>query len=357
MALQQLNTIMSWPGVCGRFAGAPAVGNTGAGALDAAGEHVALVFTARQSMTISHVGFMTGTVTGAATTADVRIETVGATGLTSGSLWAANTNVVTGNLASNTWTLVALTAAATIVAGDKVAVKITYNAGTNFVTRAVNNWNTSGSGQPYLVLNQSGAAAKSAFTGGTTSIVVGNSSTSFYSIQNAIPVSSLANNTFNNTNSAKRGIRFQVPFKCRAVGIRHYDNASAGDRNVAIFDDAGSELSSSSTAHDGDHAAIGNTSAQDYPFDNPVTLSPGTWYRATIEPSSATNCNITTITLPSADYRSATPGGVNQHYTTFASAAWSDTATDTIALMDILIDQLDDGVSATYPASRVSLGM
>lgn len=347
MALQSLNTILNWPGVCGRFAGAPTVGNVGSGAVDAAGEYIALVFAARQAMTISHVGFMTGTVAGAAT-ADVRIETVGATGLPSGSLWAANTNIVTGALTTNTWTLVALTAAASIAAGDVVAVKIARDTGTSFVTRAVNNWNPMGQGLPYLAINQSGSAAKGAFAGGgTTSIVVGSGATSFYSINNAIPFASVANNAFNNTNGARRGIRFQVPFICRAVGIRNYDNANAGDRNVAIFDDAGSELNSSSKAYDGDHAAIANTSVQDYMFDNPVTLSPGTWYRAVIEPSSATNCNISTITLPSADYRSATPGGVNQHYTTFASAAWSDTATDTIALMDILIDQLDDGLSGT----------
>jgi hypothetical protein len=37
------------------------------------------------------------------------------------------------------------------------------------------------------------------------------------------------------------------------------------------------------------------------------------------------------------------PGGANCHYATYASGSWTDTATDQVPIMDILIDQLDDG--------------
>jgi hypothetical protein len=90
-------------------------------------------------------------------------------------------------------------------------------------------------------------------------------------------------------------------------------------------------------------------------FDNPVTLLPGVWYRAALEPLSATNINMYTATLPSAPYRAAWAGGVNQLYTTRASGTWDDTKTDQIPFMDILYDQSDDGVGG-YPASRLQLG-
>jgi hypothetical protein len=83
-------------------------------------------------------------------------------------------------------------------------------------------------------------------------------------------------------------------------------------------------------------------------FDAAATLTAGTAYRAVIEPTSATNCNITTATLPSADYRGAWPHGLNSVYCTYTTGggAWDDTATTLLPFMDIIIDQLDDGAGS-----------
>jgi hypothetical protein len=37
------------------------------------------------------------------------------------------------------------------------------------------------------------------------------------------------------------------------------------------------------------------------------------------------------------------PAGTTAHYTTFASAAWDDTNTSLLPLMELIIDQVDDG--------------
>lgn len=137
--------------------------------------------------------------------------------------------------------------------------------------------------------------------------------------------------------------------KCRAIGIRFYNSNASGDFNIAIYDDTTGtavELGSSSTAIDGDANAGTSSAVVTAFFDNTVTLTAGTTYRIAVEPSSATNVNVSTFTLPSANYRGASPSGTTAHYTTFVTGGWTDTATDQVPLMDIILDQLDDGASA-----------
>ncbi len=346
MALQSVALPIVYPGIATLATNAPGLGTNLL--LDAAGEYDSFVVCASEDMVISHVGFKCNAATGSPT-ADVRIETVDATtGVPTGTLWAANTNIVTATL-TTAFALHALTASATITKSQIFAVKIVYNSGTSFTTTGVNNF-TAGFCFPYEVNNTSGSAAKAGMN--AVSLVLGSSTTTFYPIHGFLPTSSIAANAFNNTSSARRGVRFQVPFKCQVAGFRYYRGTSVGDFNAAIFDDAGAELSSSSTAFDGDQHVAAASSMVELYFDNAVTLSPATWYRLAIEPSSATNCNMYTATLPSLNYRSGWPGGTNWHYTTYVASSWTDTATDQVPLMDIVIKQFDDGVnvSSTTPA-------
>ena len=347
MTLQSLGTAMVWPGINN-----PGINllYTDGLIMDAAGEYNSFVFAAREAMTISHVGLGVANVAGSPTV-DIRIETVdGATGLPSGTLWATNSNIVTGAL-SNGFTVHALTASASITAGQVFCVKVAFATGTSVRhthIRGVHGYEAMG--RPYRVSN-TGTPAKADIAvnaGASWSLALGSSTTAFYSLWPAIqPVTAAANNTFNNTNGARRGMRFQVPFKCRCVGLNWFGSTQVGDYNAILFNDAGTELSSSSTAYEGDNSV--NTAAAGtiwtY-FDNPVTLSPATWYRAVLEPSSTTNVGISTITCADANYMEAMIGGGNSHYTTYASSAWDDTNTTLVPQMNILIDQLDDGVAS-----------
>lgn len=341
MTLVSLPSPILWPGIAVTVAGAPtiAAGPT----VDAAGEYIAYVFCAKEDMVVSHVGFRAGTSTGSPTI-EVRIETVDASGLPSGTLWATNTNGTTGTVSSNTNVLQALTASASITKGQVFCVKIAYASGTSQVIQVINNINTIPSASlPYIVTN-TGTPTKSAFGNNSSLVALGSSSTTFYHVPGAYPLSAAGAGTFNNTNSAKRGLRFTPPMNCRVIGIRWFSASAVGDYNAVIYSDAGSELSSSSTAFDGDYS--GGIVATSVYFDNPVTLTAGTTYRAAIEPSSATNVNVSTITLPTVNYRTSSPAGTTAHYTTFATATWTDTATDTLPLLDILIDQVDDGAGS-----------
>lgn len=352
MALVSAKAFMAWPGYVSEYIQG-SIGFATDQTLDAAGEYAAWVGFAEQDMTVSHVGFRCGTATGSPTV-EVRIETVTAsTGFPSGTLFGTNTNGTTGTLSSNTYTLQALTASASITRGQAFAVLAKYASGTSIVISRSNNFAPSVYSIPYEVTNTSGSAVKALLSGPKT-FALGSSTTSFYPQRGMIPASALnPTNTYNNTNSAKRGLRFQLPFPARIIGIRWFTGNNAGDYNVVVTDDAGSELSSSSTAFEGDIFS-GSTQAARYVFlDSAVSLSKDTWYRAAIEPSSATNTNLSTLQLPSANYRSAMPGGVNQHYTTFASGSWTDSATDTLPVMDLLLDQFDDGTGGGASAAYV----
>lgn len=353
MTLVALNTTLKWPGYTPAASGASL--STWA-TLDAAGEYTSYIFTAREDMVVSHVGWRTGTVAGAPT-ADTRIETVAADGTPSGTLWAANTNIVSGTLTSDTWTLHALTASATITKGQIVCIKIVYNSGTSIIAQRFLGTRLGAiTDLPYQVSNTTGSVVKSGVNGAPL-IALGSSTSAFYQVDGVIAAIAITSNVFNNTNSAARGLRFQVPFPCRCVGISAILAASVGDLSVVLYDDAGAELSSSSTAFDGNHNnGTGNGPSIIY-FDNTVSLAKDTWYRVALVPSSATNVGIATVQLPSANYRSGTPGGTNHHYATRASGTWTDTATDTVPLLDILIDQLDDGAGAGASGMLVHPGM
>lgn len=347
MTLVTLPSPIAWPGIASQFNAIPALGTVAT--LTSAGSHyVTYVFDAREDMTVSHIGFRAGTVAGSPTI-EIRIETVDtSTALPTGTLWATNTNGTTGTVSSNTSVLQALTASASITKGQVFAVKLLLATGTSLIVQNTNQWAAFQSlNLPYLV-NNTGTPTKGNIGNNTPNIAIGSSSTTFYQVTGALPVSSTTGNTFNNSVAgAKRGLRFTIPMNCRAVGLRFYQAISTGDYNAALYSDAGSELSSSSTAFTGVVNAATNNATTYAFFDNTVTLTAGTTYRIAIEPTTTTNVNVTTMTLPSASYRGASPFGTTGHYATFTTGGgWVDSATDQIPLMDLIIDQIDDGTGS-----------
>jgi hypothetical protein len=233
-----------------------------------------------------------------------------------------------------------------VTKGQVFCVKLAYASGTSLIiANSLGMASPHQSVMPYLVTN-TGTPTRAGTAATISTLALGSSSTSFYQLQATMPINTITNNTFNNTSSAKRGMRFTPPMDCRIIGVRWYQGGATGDCNFAIYSDAGSELSSSSTVFEGDVFSNQSSGSTTVYFDNPVTVDAGTTYRVAFEPTSSTNVNITTYTLPSANYRGATPAGTTAHYTTYTASTWVDTATDQVPLIDILIDQLDDGTGS-----------
>lgn len=342
MTLVSLPSPIPYPGIMATPYGSP--GAATVATLDAAGEYVAYVFSAKEDMTVTHVGFYGGTATGSPQLI-VGIEALSSTAFPDGSAGFGSTNSSSTATASG-WNLIALGGTATIPKGSRFAVKIAYSSGTSQVIQNISNMGVpTGSILPYQVVN-TGTPTKASMTN-LAQLVVGSSSTTFYNLIGAMGASSFSTNSFNNTSSAKRGLRFVPPMNCRAVGIRWHNSTAFGDYNIVLTNDAGTELSNSSTAIDGDTTVSGNGGSTAY-FDNAVMLTAGTAYRVWIEPSSATNCNISTLTLGSSDYFSATPAKSTAvaTYCTFVSGPTITDSTTQIPLMDVLLDQVDDGAGS-----------
>lgn len=344
--LVQLPAPFPWPGVANHFNANPALGT--ALTITAVGHYLNYVFVAREDMTLSHVGFRAGAVSGTTPVIEVRVETVDtATGLPSGTLWATDTNGITGTITANTWFLQALTASATITKGQAFCIKLLLSSGTT-PSIGISNMNQVAVFQnvnlPYQV-NNTGSPAKAVTANNTPIIALGSSATTFYQNTGSIPVSSMTGGGFSNSVAgAKRGLRFTIPMNARAVGVRLSTQNSAGDYNVCLYDDAGAELSNSCTAYVGAVSAVAASGDNWTFFDNTVTLTAGTTYRIAAEPTTATNIRLDAFVLPSTNYRSASPIGTVGHYTTFTTAGgWVDSATDTVPLIDVLLDQVDNG--------------
>jgi hypothetical protein len=350
MALQTLPSPLFYPGMLKNSTAAPNSGNSSTIVNDGTPRYVAYVFSAKEAMTVSHVGIMHGTVT-ASGALTLQMTTVDGSGVPSTLLGATNSAAVnTGALTSSTFTLHALAESATITKGQVFALKMLHQGGTSVQTRV---WSSAASPAayanfPYQITDVTGSAVKSG--AGIKMVVFGSDATTFYQVDGTMPASSTsvsANAFSDSVAGAKRGAIFQVPFKCTASGAKVYAAASSGGFNAAIYDSGGAELSSSSTAWDADHSANGDGVAAHVMFDNDVTLSPGTDYRLVIEPTSATNCNMYTAAISSTIYRAAWPGGTNWFYTTFTTAGgWVDSATTSIPFIDLIITKLDDGVSS-----------
>jgi hypothetical protein len=335
MTLQTLPTTIEYPGMCSLFSGAsPGIA---AVATISTGLSFSIVMRAPRDMTLGRVAFNPGTVS-ASGTFDIRLETV-TDGTPTGTLLnGSDSNIAGGALTSNTWNAQSFTGDSSVTKGQVFALKFAYNSGTSAQVMRLSNASVQNFGSPYIIDT---AAAKSI----TRPLVVAlGSDSAWYSIPGLFPTSVTTTATAGTFTAEALGVRFQVPFKCRCVGISYYPAANAGNFNVILQNDSNADLSTTTTAADGDNMS-NSTSAyknQIY-FDTAVELSPGVWYRAVIEWVSGT-CAVYDWTLNHADYLAAMPGGSTFYYSTRATGSWVDTDTR-VPIIDILIDQLDDGAS------------
>lgn len=337
MALQLTgDRLQLWPGFSYHTGSNPFVGSVGSMVFDASGEYYAACIYAFEDMTISHVGLKMNAVSDSPT-ADIRIETIDAsTGIPSGTLWATNTNIVTGALDTN-WTVHALTAPASISKGQWVAIKVLYNSGTSFQVAACADFLDTRFN--YSVLN---TGTPSRNSGLAAVMSIGSSSTNMYRTgAPLLPYVSGGAANVTNSNGARHGNRFQVPFACEIHGIVGW--APGQDCDLAIYDDAGSPISGASGSFD---ASVSAGKAV-VVFSTPFVPALNTWYRMAVIPTTGSNTAIRAFGAPSTDLLSAALGEGKFRRTDYTtSGGWSDANEAGVSFMDLIIRRLDDGVSA-----------
>ena len=345
MALVSLPGLLYWPTLESGIT-APAFGNM---LLDAANEKAGAVIEVPKAGSIRKIHFRTGTVT-TGDAVDVRVETVNASGDPSGTLWAANTNGSQTILFSDdsTWFTTTLTADATVAIGDRIGVVIALSAvpvGNLNISR-VGVMNADLMGVPYTDL----FTASWAKGANKPCIALEYSDSTFSHTPNTYPVTALTSRTYNSGSSPdERGIKFQVPFKCRTRGLwwRGDTPVTAGTLRGKLYDSGGTLLVQT-PSEDHDYFQIATTTYFS-DFTAPQTLDINTVYRLTLLPETTTNLGLYEFSVNAAGIMDCFAGGQNVHLTTRTDAgSFTDTTTQR-ALMGLLIDQLDDGAGGASP--------
>lgn len=344
------NDFNLWPGYM-RYHSSANV-NANRTVVDAAGKYHAVCFCAQEDMTISHVFFKPGAVSGSPT-AEIRVETIDSgTGLPTGTLWATNTNATTATLTTS-GALTALTASASVSRGQWVCIKFQYASGTSFTTDELAALVNS-SAFVYSAIN-TGTPTKGAVLG--CMMAVGSSTTTFYQIPaNHYPITSFpGSGNINNSTGARCGARFKVPFSCEIFGVVvGLPTVAAFD--VTFYDDAGSAISGA-TASAQLGPLVGLNARAGILIGTPFTPTVGTFYRCGIVPTSGSNINLRTAAVPSADYMTAMPGQGNFLRTDYTTAGgWSETNAAQLPCLDLMIRRLDDGAGSGGGGGGIVIG-
>lgn len=341
--------------------------------LDAALESVAIVMPAPKTGNIDRIKWRTNTwTTAGANAVEVAVETVANNGLPNftKTLFGTNTEAAHTPVATddNVWLENTLTAAAAVTQGQVFAVCIR-NPATNasaFNVAALQTSNVNPPPASNVLPKQAQAlgAPPTAFASGNGAwpmIAIRYDDGTWYFADGMITGTGGTTVYNSGTNPRYRGNRFQVPFKCRVIGLTTIisNPAASGTFIARIRDDSGTALASS-PAFDSDW--FGGTtvdSSVELLFDASVTLDPGTWYRMTIEPQTATNITLLRLDVGNTDIMTTAPGGTNFYMTTSNDlTAWTNT-TNQKSIISLLIDALDDGAGGgggglALPAVRVA---
>lgn len=332
---------------------------------DAASEGAGWVFQAPVTDTLTHLIFATGTVTTGATV-NGRIETIGANGFPSGTLYDAN--------ATGTLTLVATTdnnkilelainggTGIAITKGDAIACTVrapSGSPGTFQLAFAAQNIGIRQPSFPYAVRDVSGGAgnwehiailaipmfAIRCSTAGITHIP------SCYG-------PSTSNTGISGWTSASNpdeiGNSFIAPAKLRICGaqFRTTVNANTGDYRINLRSSSGTLLANTADM-EGDVGAAG---WRQVIFPTPYEVAAGTRYDITLEARTATAAGGLWNHVASG-YLAAMPSGADTYRVSYNNGASRTTDTTQVTGITPLVDQIDDGagVSSSVYVTRPS---
>lgn len=319
----------------GNWGTSASAGITFGAALDAANEAAAVCFTCPASGSLTHIAIRTQTVsvTSGPLNFDCRLETL-SNGRPSGSLQAANTNAAW-SLATtddNIWKENALTAAATVTAGDELAVVVKApGSGTfSFTWAAATLAFPLPSPFPTFVTDVN-ATPDGVYETNTTSVMpllALKIDGVYHRIMPWIPLDTITANAYTNASSPDEyALRLQFPVSMRVSGaaIAIADVAAAGSFAITLWpDSASSQTDADALAQKVmDSDALGSATLDGVvhvTFAASVTLTANTPYWLGVRADSATSITKLGFTMASAIGMVPTPGG-SEFYS--GTRAWS----------------------------------
>lgn len=325
--------------------------------LDADGEYTAAMFRFPKTGTLKKIGFRTGTVT-AADTINIRLETVDATtGYPSGTLYLDESPGSSGSQAapsSNTtyWVAINGTTGVSVTKGDLAAIKasLTYVDGK---LEIISHFSSGTHAFPYVEDYLGATHAKDTGEQGNFGLEYDGEIVQCHGMYPAIYA------TFSSswsTSGYKKGMCFQVPFKCRISGVCYHADAD-NDCQVILYD---SDQATAVQTWDIDKDVRGTVNRAMYELylTTPKILTINTKYRLVLQAlgSNITNYMIYTYSDGAVNAMAGITGGINCYYTEcngtpVNEASWTDTVTNRPDC-GVIIDQLDDGAGSGGSSPR-----
>lgn len=325
--------------------------------LTATGYKAAAIFMvppAMSGLTITAVGFRTGTVSGTSPTVTVDIETV-SSGNPTGTLYggsAASGNI---SVASSTFYEGTLGTAATVAVGDTVAAVVTLSGGTSpsvpIVGMPVQDQGTNvATGFPFATAYTTSWAHNNTYI----PVMWFKTSDGNYYFTGLFPAwtSSIAYKSNSATN--KYALYFSLPGPVRIFGFWG-SIAPSANFNVVLYDSDGVtvKLTKSVVAANMQSSSNGKIFM---PFSGTTILNANTFYRLSVEPTTTSNITLSELTTYNAGTMGALGGGTNAYLSSY-SGSWSQTTT-TRPILGLLIDQIDNGAGGSgISRTRVQGGM
>lgn len=278
--------------------------------LDAATDQMSVVFQAEKSDTITHVGFLQGTVTGTPGTLRVGLQGVvtttgleGGTWLGSGSGYADH-SPVTGN--NGIWVVLALGASVSVTAGETYALVLD--------PQAVGTWDASNKVTVCSVVGSDGGQASTPYHI-ENGVIFNNtdngrryllrSSTRTYAIN---PWSDIASYTFHSgTTPDEDGLRFKLPTSFGStidlIGVKWHINIPRGATetetfDIILYDTDGTTSLTSKTEYAAQKYRYTTVDSHYMFLSSPYTLSTNKEYTLVLRP----NQNTLSYTMPYANY-------------------------------------------------------
>jgi hypothetical protein len=308
-------------------------GAVASAALVASGK-IGFVFQAPKTGTIDRVLWRSGAAVGSPTV-DVRLETVG-TGSPSGTLFGANTNIVTGTVVSNTDYESTLTAGATVTPDNFLSLVWAYNSGASIQIALASIVNLMQLNLPQIS------------TAGTYSLIAGRLPYAAlrYSDGTYCPIAPGGvaygiGSTTSQYSSGEEGVRFRFPNPVRASGFWTTHDPDA-DVAYNLYADAtasgGTAIRSLTVATN--RFIQKNAVVSQFNFSSSVTFAANTWYRLVGAPSGSPGTRFSINTIPSASYASAV--ATDHMLTKSSGVSWIDTPT-ILPQIGVVVDGLDDG--------------
>lgn len=341
MTFQKLGQALSFPKIPQTSGGlASTYGVAAAVTVDADGEALAVIFKSTVTENITKIKFRTGSVTTGGDL-DIRVETVSG-GEPTGTLWATTTNIVhaVGSGDDNVEIEVTLTSAASVTAGDLVALVVTRPVGSAFVGSLVTTTGAGLYGFPTSLAktatynaNQNASIIRPYFnTSGYINILGVNN---FYDGATTESVST-------STTPDVVGNVINLPYDFRVSHLwaaADFDGAC----DILLIDSDGS-TTLGSVSNPATQPNLASASLNIIPLTTPVDCDANTDYRVVLNPTTATGSALKTLIFGSSADRLAQDGMEFVKYTSAKDPTGSGSYTNDltkVALVGIFVSHVD----------------